>query len=185
LDNVEYRNKLRIQIREAYGRVVYTYTTHLKFMNNLKNKLMKLKQTQIFLSAVSSGGFLATVFLDKIVLSWVSGIVSIILLVINLYFKDFNLSDEIKQHQVASDRLWLIREKYISLLTDMNELSVEEIKIIRDELQDAVSEVYSSSPKTDSKSYKQAQNALKNEDEQFFKSEEIDKMLPEHLREKV
>jgi len=105
--------------------------------------------------------------------------------VINLYFKDFNLSDEIKQHQVASDRLWLIREKYISLLTDMNELSVEEIKIIRDELQDAVSEVYSSSPKTDSKSYKQAQNALKNEDEQFFKSEEIDKMLPEHLREKV
>lgn len=184
MENNEYKNQLRIQIREAYGRVVYTYTAHLKFMNNLQSKLTKLKYLQIGLSAISTGGFLATVIFNKLALAWISGIVSVILLAVNLYFKDFNLAEEIKQHQVASDRLWPIREKYISLLTDMNELSADQIALKRDELTDAVAEVYSTSPKTDSKSYKQAQRALKDEEEQFFTSEEIDKMLPEHLRDK-
>ncbi|ENZ6560176.1 MULTISPECIES: hypothetical protein [Enterococcus] len=38
--------------------------------------------------------------------------------------------------------------------------------------------------KTNSKSYESAQKALKSEEEQFFTEEELDKMLPEHLRKK-
>lgn len=184
LENNEYKNQLRVQIREAYGRVVYSYTAHLKDMSNKRSKLSKFKCLQITLSAVSAVGFLTTVIFNKLALSWISGIVSFGLLAVNLYLKEFNLSEEIKQHQVASDRLWIIREKYISLLTDINELSIGEITSKRDALTEAVADVYSTSPKTDSKSYKQAQKALKDEEEQFFRSEEIDKMLPEHLRNK-
>jgi len=182
LENREYLEKLRTQIREAYGRVVYTYTTHLYFMNNLKDKLKCIKYFQILLSAISTGGFLATIIINEIALSWISGLVSVALLIVNLYFKDFNLSEDIKRHQVASDRLWIMREEYISLLTDFDVLSIAQITAKREELQVNVAEIYSTSPKTDKKSYKQAQLALKNEEEQFFKSEEIDRLLPEHLR---
>lgn len=29
---------------------------------------------------------------------------------LNLYFKEFNLSEQSKQHRIAADNLWLIRE---------------------------------------------------------------------------
>lgn len=46
-------------------------------------------------------------------------------------------------------------------------------------------EAYKNAPKTNSKSYESAQKALKSEEEQFFTEEELDKMLPEHLRKRV
>lgn len=182
MEQCEYKEKLRVQLREAYGRIVYTYTTHRKYIDNLTKRFKLMKCVQIILSSISTGGFLATVIFNKIILAWISGVVSVILLALNLYFKDFNLIDEIKQHQVVSDKLWLVREKYISLLTDLDIISTAEIVKKRDKLQNEVAYIYSKSPKTDSKSYKQAQTALKKEEEQFFTSEEIDKILPEQLR---
>lgn len=43
--NSQHKDALQIQIREAYGRIVYTYTTHLKMMNRLllKNKRVDCK----------------------------------------------------------------------------------------------------------------------------------------------
>ena len=38
-------------------------------------------------------------------------------------------------------------------------------------------------PSTNAKSYSSAQKALKENEEQYFQALEIDKMLPEHLRE--
>lgn len=86
------------------------------------------------------------------------------------------------QYENVSDNLWLIREQYLSLLTDFEVLSEEDITAKRDELQKLTFEVYNKSPKTDAKSYAEAQKALKTEEEQFFTPEEIDKMLPAHLR---
>lgn len=179
-----YRGDLEVQLKEAYGRVVYTYTSHLKFMNMLDKKHHQLKYAQILLSAISFTGFLAIIIFDKIVLAFFSGIFSLILLCLNLYYKDFNLPEEIKQHRLASDKLWLIREKYISLLTDIDVKNIDDIVIQRDNLQQETADIYSTSPKTNSKSYKEAQEVLKSEEEQFFTSEELNNILPEHLRNK-
>ena len=78
--------------------------------------------------------------------------------------------------------LWKIREEYISLLIDFEILSVEEIMVKRDELQNRTFEVYSSSLSTDKKSYKEAQKSLKTEEEQTFSEKEIDVMLPSSIR---
>ncbi|RXA59814.1 hypothetical protein EQ850_13665, partial [Enterococcus hirae] len=74
------------------------------------------------------------------------------------------------------------------LLTDLNRLSINNITNERDKLMNATHEIYINTPKTDSKSYKlalKALKALKSEEEQFFSEEELDKMLPDHLRKKV
>lgn len=177
-----HKEALKTQLREAYGRIVFTYSTHLKKMNRLDKKYQNIKCAQILLSAISTGGILGSLITDQFNLTYIGAIFSTALLFLNLYFKDFNLAEKSKEHRIASDNLWLIRERYISLLTDFEMLSVEDIIVKRDELQKQTYEVYTNSPKTDAKSYAEAQKALKTEEEQFFTTEEIDKILPEHLR---
>ncbi|GAB6174534.1 SLATT domain-containing protein [Paradesulfitobacterium aromaticivorans] len=181
--SLSYKKDLKVQVREAYGRLVYTYTTHLKQVEQLNNYNIRIKYWQIGLSAISTGGFLGAVIANQIIMTWIGGIVSTVLLALNLFFKDFNLADDIKKHRTTADDLWIVRERYISLLTDFDMLSEEVIMQKRDELQDRTAEIYRVAPSTNSKSYSAAQKILKEEEEQFFRASEIDKMLPEHLRE--
>ncbi|EOS7762430.1 SLATT domain-containing protein [Enterococcus hirae] len=182
-NSLPHKEKLLIQLKEAYGKVVYTYTAHNKEIEIIRCKNILIKYTQIVLSAVSTGGIIGSIFSEnELKYKVLASIMSTSLLAINLFFKDFDLKEEIDSHQIAADELWVIREQYISLLTDFSILSDKEIMEKRDELQLKTSEVYKNSPHTTKKGYNLAQNALKQEEEQFFSNEELDKILPKHLR---
>jgi hypothetical protein len=174
--------KLESQIREAYGRVTYTQTCHDKFINRVLRVNDRIKLWQIILSAVTTSGFVVAIFSDDKVASILGTIVSMALLILNTYTKNNNLVETAQDHKSASDLLWKIREEYVSLLTDFEVLDVDKIMNKRDELQERTAEVYASSPRTDVKSYKAAQRALKTEEEQTFSEEEIDVMLPNSIR---
>ena len=177
-----HRDGLMIQIKETYGRVVYTYTAHWKMVDALAEKNRRIKHAQIWLSAISTGGFIGSIITNETALTCIGGIFSTVLLALNLYFKDFNLNADITKHSAAANALWSIREAYVSLLTDFPNMTNDEICARRDELQAMTADVYKTVPKTDSKSYTAAQNALKKEEEQFFGENELDMMLPPHLR---
>lgn len=177
-----HREGLEIQIKEAYGRVVYTYTTHWKMIDALTIKNRRIKYIQIALSAISTGGFIGSIITNEAALTCIGGIFSTLLLALNLYFKDFNLNADITRHSTTANSLWSIRESYVSLLTDFPNMTNAEICVRRDELQAMTVEVYKTSPKTNSKAYAAAQKALKTEEEQFFGENELDMMLPPHLR---
>lgn len=174
--------KLESQIREAYGRVTYSQTCHDKFINRIVKLDDKIKVSQIVLSAVTTSGFLVAIFSDDNVASIIGAVFSLALLILNTYIKNYNLSGIAQEHKKASDSLWKIREEYVSLLTDFEILDVDEIRNKRNELQERTAEVYSNSPRTDAKSYRAAQKALKTEEEQTFSEEEIDIMLPNSIR---
>lgn len=170
------------QIEEAYGKVVYTYTTQVIHAGRLHKKHTVLKWGQLILSAISTGGFIGTLISDQILLTWVGGICSTLLLVLTAYFKDTDLSAVHKLHLDTSNKLWLLREQYLSLLTDFPTLSREDIVSRRDDLQERVAAVYASAPLTDNRSYSLAQKALKENESQFFSRQELNQMLPETLR---
>lgn len=174
--------KLESQIREAYGRVTYTQTCHEKKIKRLLIINENIKIAQIVLSAMTTGSFVITLISDEKISAMVGSCLSLILLILNAYVKNFNLTEMAQKHQKASDLLWKIREEYVSLLTDFEILNMDEIMGKRDELQNRTAEVYSNSPRTDSKSYKEAQKALKTEEEQTFSEKEIDVMLPNSIR---
>lgn len=184
INSHRYRDALYSQIEEAYGKVVYTYTTQIIHAERLHKRNNVLKWFQLILSAISTGGFIGTLISNQVVLTWIGGLCSTALLVLTAYFKDTNISTLYKQHLDTSNQLWLLREQYLSLLIDFENLSHEEIVKQRDKLQMRVSEIYNSAPITDSKSYAKAQRALKENEAQFFNREELDKMLPERLRKK-
>lgn len=174
--------KLESQIREAYGRVTYTQTCHDKFINRVVHLNDLIKIWQIILSAITTSGFIVAIFSDDKMASILGALVSVILLILNTYTKNFNLIESAQEHKSASDMLWKIREEYVSLLTDFEILEASEIMQKRDELQERTAIVYSNSPRTDTKSYVAAQKALKAEEEQTFSEGEIDKMLPSSIR---
>jgi len=174
--------KLESQMREAYGRVTYTQTCHEKIISRLLKTNDRIKIWQIVLSAITTSGFIIAILSEDKIASVLGAIISLILLILNSYTKNFSLIETAQEHKVASDALWKIREEYVSLLTDFDILEPEIIMNKRDELQERTAEVYSNSPRTDGKSYAEAQKALKNDEEQTFSENEIDIMLPNSIR---
>ena len=68
-------------------------------------------------------------------------------------------------------------------MTDFDIFPFQKIMTERKILQEKTYKIYSCSPKTDRKSYVEAQKALKVEEEQFFTTNELNEILPSHLRD--
>jgi len=194
-DNLERRKILEAQIRECFGRVVYSHKTHEKCADILLSRLSNIKLWQIILSAITTAGFIATLFDTGKVGILIGIIVSTLLLILNAYTKNYDLGEIAQKHKQAANDLWLIREKYLSLLTElaMGEKPTEDIKTVgdkpiddikkeRDVLLEDLHSIYSGSPSTTSKAYRKAQDALKINEELTFSDEEIDAFLPKELR---
>lgn len=173
---------LESQIREAYGRLMYTETCHNKMAERLLKINNNIKIVQIVLSAMTTGGFLTALIFDEQIATVIGTILSLLLLIFNSYTKNFNLVEEAQSHQHSANQLWKIREEYVSLLTDFEILDLKQIMEIRTDLQNRTAEIYANCLKTDKKSYNNAQKALKTEEEQTFSEKEIDVMLPNSIR---
>lgn len=181
--NMDYRSILRGQIREVYGKVVYTYTTHIEMLNLLLKKNRCHKNVQIAMTAISTGGFLGDIIANIPYSQLIAGIAATISLGCNLYFREQNLEDLISKHRGTINDLWYLREKYLSLLTDFDILDDNSIRVRRDSLGKETLDIYKIAPNTNSKAYENAQKSLKENEFQFFRPEEIDQMLPEALRQ--
>lgn len=174
--------KLESQLREAFGKVVYTQTCHNKMAERFTMRDNNIKIAQIVLSAMTTGSFITTIICDDTVVKIVGAIISFLLLIFNSYTKSFNLIEKAESHKNTANLLWKIREEYVSVLTDFEMLDVDKIISIRDDLQNRTYEIYNNSPRTDKKSYLQAQKSLKTEEEQTFSEKEIDVILPNSIR---
>ncbi|MFA0183204.1 SLATT domain-containing protein [Vibrio cyclitrophicus] len=172
------------QLRECYGRVVYSHKTHEKCSDILLSKLSLIKIWQIILSVVTTGGFATEIFDVWNLGVFVGGVASTILLVLNAYTKDYDLGELAQKHKHAANEIWLIREKYLSLLTDLKSRSIplQQVKEERDRLMDDLHSVYAGSPSTNFKAYTKAQDALQNKEDMTFSDAEIDAFLPSELK---
>lgn len=179
-------NILLAQIRECYGRVVWTHKTQEKCADIIWVRHKWIKVLQIALSALTTTGILITVFGESSVVGVISAILSALLFGLNTYTKDYDLGEIAQKHTQSANNLWDIRERYLSLITDIKSelLSVEQIRKRRDELQEDLLNIYKGSPRTISKAYKKATEALNVNEEMTFNENEIDNLLPKELRNK-
>jgi len=175
---------LEDQIRNSYGRIVWTHKTQEKCADILLKRHSRIKITQIILSALTTTGVLVAVFGENEVVGIITAVFSAILFGINAYTKGYDLGKASQEHASAAADLWNIREEYLSLLTDMRSenASPKEIVKKREKLQEKLSGIYKGSPRTISKAYKEASEGLKVNEEMTFSDEEIDLLLPTSLR---
>lgn len=175
---------LESQIRELYGRVVWTHKTQEKCADIIWKRHTRIKITQIALSALTTTGILVAVFGDNQVVGIISAILSALLFGLNTYTKDYDLGEISQKHSNAATELWNIRENYLSLLTDLKaeKLSIEQIRTKRDSLQEDLFNTYKGSPRTINKAYNKATKGLKENEEMTFSTDEINRLLPEEIR---
>ena len=160
------RALIKGQVRECYGRVVYSHKTHEKCADILLKRLSNIKLWQIILSSITTAGFIAAGPIGAVI----GVLVSTTLLVLNAYTKNYDLGELAQKHRQASADLWFIREKHLALITDLHagEESLENAMNRRDALLENLHGVYSEAPSTNYQAYKKAQKALQQCEEMTF-----------------
>lgn len=175
---------LEAQLRECFGRVVWTHKIQEKSADIALKRDNQLKLFQIFLSALTTTGLVTTIFGD---VNWVkitSAIVSAVLLLLNTYLKSKDYGAIAQKHADAAVEIWNMRESYLSLITDLR-MKDDDIDVItkrRDKLQEKLASIYRSCPRTSLRAYYAAKKALKIQGEMSISDETIDGFLPMELR---
>ena len=177
---------LEAQIRECYGRLVWTYTTHQKCVDILEKKSKRIKISKIALNSISATGLISYIITNQVWLPIITIIFTTLALFLDIYTLSYDMDKEINSHVDMINKLWNIRESYLSLLVDIktNCIGIKEIIKRRDELQELLNAVYETGPRTNTKAYKKASIALKINEDMTLHDEEIDLFLPESLKRK-
>lgn len=172
------------QVRECFGRAAYSHKTHQKCADILLERLAQIKLTQIILSALTTTSFFVVIFGNGVAGAIIGVIVSTLMLALSAYTKNYDLGELAEKHRRAANDLWLVREKYLSLLTDlrMDKDSVKSLVERRDAVMEELHSIYVGSPSTNYRAYTMAQKALQQSEELTFSDSEIDALLPSELR---
>lgn len=171
-------------IRESFGRLVYTHKTHEKQIEILTFNLTILRWSEVVLISLTAGGAISVLLGTGYWFQLVTAILASLATAVTIYQMSFDPEHRIQDHRKVARRLWYVREKYISLLTDLTDGVIEENegRRRRDELLRETQEIYLDAPDTSAKAYLAAQTALKLKEEMSFSDDEIDKFLPAPLR---
>lgn len=172
------------QLRECFGRIVYTHKTHEKQADLCAATLRRFKIFQIILSSLTTSGLLAILFTEDFALKAATAIISLFTLFVTSYMKGFDPGAMAQKHRDTAADLWGIRETYLSLLADVRgrAVSADLARERRDTLQSRLEAIYKSAPHTTPKAYGLAQVALQKYEDYTFSDEEIDRFVPQQLK---
>ena len=179
---MSYKDDLEKQIRDQYGKVVYSYACHWEEIGLLVSLKKLVKNGEIALTAITTTGIVGYLISESKVSVIISAIFSALALGLTLYARENNIEEKIVKHQKTADDLWIIREKYLSLLTDFSVLDETSVRGKRDVLSEQLSAIYKCALPTSKKAYEKAQKQIKENEYQFFSTEELKNIFPEHLR---
>lgn len=178
----EFDANLEFQVRECFGRVVYSHKTHERMADQLAKKLGRYKVVQIVLTGLASASAVSVLVTDEMLTEISTVVLSFLTFFVSTYLKDFDLGSLAQKHRDCAAKLWGVRESYLSLLTDLHTLDRTTAAVRRDEIQETLAGIYSGSPQTNGRAYIEAQDRLQNREDLTFTQAEIDSFLPENLR---
>lgn len=178
---------LDANLREAFGRVTYSHKTHEKMIDQLSARVDKWKTARLVLVSLTTGGIFTTIF-NLLGLGAAGQIVAAVTstasLGLAIYQWSFSHERVIQEHRKAANKLWVVREQYCNLITDLVDGSIrdEEARQKRDELTLRLETIYGEAPQTNSDAYEDARRALRLNEEMTFAADEVDLLLPTALR---
>lgn len=178
------RFDLESQLREVYGRVIYTHKTHERMADRYDSESKWLKRIQIFCSAFTAIFASGNLFADAAFFPYATALFSLLTLLTSGYSKAFNTTAMAQHHRAVAADILGHRECLLSLLTDIkdNTISISTIRERRDSLLASLQKLYKTAPHTDGKAYKEAQKRLQKMEDMTFTDDELDKFLPTSLK---
>jgi hypothetical protein len=171
-------------LRLSFGGVVHDYYAHSEIAARLNRRAWYLRIAELTLL----GGALAANITALVRLNprWavLSGVLVGMALALFAVFVALNLESRIYAHRWCASRLWLVREKYRALLSEIRDgtLGPEDIRDRRNELTAELHSIVQHAPAADRPAYLSARETLKAAEDRALTDDEIDAFLPESLR---
>ncbi len=171
-------------LRLTFGHVVYSHRAHATTANRHSrwDRWLKAAEAVLMLTtAVASAVVAFTVNPQYAIAAAVAAALAMGVLVLRLAF-DFERTAI--AHRACSTQLWLLREQYRSVLSDLKDgvLSVEAARDRRDYLMEKLHRIYDNAPPADREQYQSAKQSLAAVNEATLTDEEIDRFLPPSLQ---
>ena len=171
-------------LRMSFGGVVHDYYAHSSLAARLHRRAWQLRIAEfLLLGGALAANIMALVRLNPkyAVLGALCGGAALALFAV---YVAMNLESRIHAHRWCASRLWLVREKYRALLSEIRDgaLSLDDVRDRRNVLTAELHAIVEHAPAVDRPAYLSARQALKVADERALSDEEIDAFLPESLR---
>jgi hypothetical protein len=177
-------NVIADAIRDSYGRVVYTHKTFEKQLEIQYCTLTWYRWIRFIVVAITATGAISQIFTDVDFVKRATAGFAVLSLFLTLYGLGLKPEEIVSELQRTARDLWYVREKYFHLIADFKSgaVTIEDVIRKRDELTEKLNEIHHDAPQTSSRAYKEAQKALKLNEELMFTDDEIDNFLPDSLK---
>lgn len=172
-------------IKRSLGNVIYSQKTQEMAAIRKRTYTKWIKIGNIFFVALVFIALFLQIFNPSEKVYLYTGIGVTVLEVLFLIFQlSFNSEREAFEHKNTANRLWLMREKHLNLLTDVkNETYVSKtISEKRDILTTELSRIYENAPQTNGNDYGRAEKALNGNEKPRADDEEMNNFLPDNLK---
>lgn len=171
-------------LRITFGGVVHEYRAHSDVADRLTRRAWEVRIGELLLL----GGALAANVTALVNRDPRYAVLSAVLvggaLVLFAIYVALNLESRVYAHRWCASRLWLIREKYRALLSEMQDdaLTLDIVRARRDQLIEELHAIVEQAPAVDRATYRAARETLKVKADSVITDEEIDPFLPPSLR---
>jgi len=171
-------------IRLSFGGVVHSYKAHSALAQRLTQRLWQIRAAELALLAGALAAAVTAALRSDVRYVVLSAVLIGVALVVFTFYVAVNLESRIYAHRWCASRLWLIREKYRALLSEMRDgtITLEVVRDRRDQLLTEIQSIGEHAPLVDRPTYQSARQALSAMSESALTDEEIDRFLPPSLR---
>lgn len=171
------------EIRRIYSSAVWSHKIQEKQSDIYNEKYAILENINIIVASITSCGIFSTIFYDNIWTKIIAAILSFITIIINTYFKSFDINEKAKQNKKYANKFLVIRNKLLHLICEIHMGNTEISKISKEytDILSELNELYVDAPYITQKAVVRAAIAIK-EKQEYDTDEEIDKLLPPTLR---
>jgi hypothetical protein len=170
-------------IRLSFGSVATSYRAHARAAERLTARARQSRVFMVFLLAIATGASLFTLTGTRPAQYVAIGTAAAGMLAYTIILS-LDFEPRATAHRACAARLWLLSEKYRSLLAEVHDglIDVPAVTKRRDELMREVQVVYEHALPTDRESYRIAREAL-GSGESVPSDQDIDRLLPASMRQ--
>ena len=169
--------------RELYGRLVHTHLTHEKERLIWTGKVCWMNQVNIVLASTTTFFAIISATLKPTWSILITALFAVSTVSFIMWQSNYEPAAKEAQHRVAAKEVLWLREQFLLLITDchISTTPQRELEQRLDSLTRELTAVYKFAPNTAPKAYAQAKADL-DRGHFTFSDEEIDALLPKHLR---
>lgn len=174
-------------VRQTFASVVWTHKIQEKQADIYNERYAFIETINIVIVSITACGIVSLIFTDQMWVKIAASLLSLATVAISIYDKTFHLHDLGTQHKISANKLLLIRNELLQIISDIHihKESMEDINKRYQELKIKLNKIYSEMPTTTNNAVERASLALKTKEEFTYSEEEIDRFLPPTLKGRV